>query len=58
MEKQRHLVADPRVNSTVATSVVRMAYLPSLLKATDVPWVAAPANVWSCVAYFLAYVVP
>lgn len=34
---------------TVATSVVRMIYLPSLLKATDIPWVAAPANVWSYV---------
>lgn len=33
---------------TVATSIVRMVYLPSLLKATDIPWIAAPANVWSC----------
>lgn len=32
---------------TVATSIVRMVYLPSLLKSTDIPWVAAPANVWS-----------
>ncbi|KAM6513288.1 hypothetical protein FALCPG4_015729 [Fusarium falciforme] len=34
---------------TVATSIVRMVYLPSLLGATDIPWVAAPANVWSFV---------
>ncbi|KAF5022704.1 hypothetical protein F66182_5252 [Fusarium sp. NRRL 66182] len=32
---------------TVATSVVRMVYLPSLLGAVDIPWVAAPANVWA-----------
>ncbi|CAH0057509.1 unnamed protein product [Clonostachys solani] len=31
---------------TVATSIIRMAYLPSLLSTTDIPWVAAPANVW------------
>ncbi|CRK11483.1 hypothetical protein BN1723_001815 [Verticillium longisporum] len=34
---------------TVATSVVRMVYLPSLLGSSDIPWVAAPANVWSFV---------
>ncbi|CAM1503371.1 Fc.00g081470.m01.CDS01 [Cosmosporella sp. VM-42] len=34
---------------TVATSIVRMVYLPSLLGATDIPWMAAPANVWSFV---------
>ncbi|KAF7554825.1 hypothetical protein G7046_g6707 [Stylonectria norvegica] len=34
---------------TVATSIVRMVYLPSLLGASDIPWVAAPANVWSFV---------
>ncbi|KAG9252520.1 uncharacterized protein F5Z01DRAFT_682666 [Emericellopsis atlantica] len=34
---------------TVATSIVRMVYLPLLLGATDIPWVAAPANVWSFV---------
>ncbi|KAI8715252.1 hypothetical protein NCS52_01032500 [Fusarium sp. LHS14.1] len=34
---------------TVATSIVRMVYLPSLLGAADIPWVAAPANVWSFV---------
>lgn len=34
---------------TVATSIVRMVYLPSLLGAMDIPWVAAPANVWSFV---------
>lgn len=34
-------------NSTVATSIVRMVYLPSLLGALDIPWVAAPANIWS-----------
>ncbi|PNH48803.1 hypothetical protein VD0003_g8326 [Verticillium dahliae] len=33
----------------VATSVVRMVYLPSLLGSSDIPWVAAPANVWSFV---------
>ncbi|KAM0227272.1 hypothetical protein ACHAPO_011692 [Fusarium lateritium] len=32
---------------TVATSIVRMIYLPALLGALDIPWVAAPANVWS-----------
>ncbi|CAH0024988.1 unnamed protein product [Clonostachys rhizophaga] len=31
---------------TVATSIIRMAYLPSLLSTSDIPWVAAPANVW------------
>ncbi|KAK7209017.1 hypothetical protein V2G26_016195 [Clonostachys chloroleuca] len=31
---------------TIATSIVRMAYLPSLLHTNDIPWVAAPANVW------------
>ncbi|KAH7322386.1 hypothetical protein B0I35DRAFT_498868 [Stachybotrys elegans] len=34
---------------TVATSIVRMVYLPSLLRTTDIPWAAAPANVWSFV---------
>ncbi|KAI9154744.1 hypothetical protein HJFPF1_07301 [Paramyrothecium foliicola] len=34
---------------TVATSIVRMVYLPSLLGSLDIPWVAAPANVWSFV---------
>ncbi|KAF4962830.1 hypothetical protein FSARC_9113 [Fusarium sarcochroum] len=34
---------------TVATSIIRMVYLPSLLGAADIPWVAAPANVWSFV---------
>ncbi|KAK7216828.1 hypothetical protein V2G26_004831 [Clonostachys chloroleuca] len=34
---------------TVATSIVRMAYLPSLLSADDIPWVAGTANVWSFV---------
>ncbi|KAF4468469.1 benzoate 4-monooxygenase cytochrome [Fusarium albosuccineum] len=34
---------------TVATSIVRMNYLPSLLGTNDIPWVAAPANVWSFV---------
>jgi hypothetical protein len=34
---------------TVATSIVRMVYLPGLLKSNDIPWVAAPANVWSFV---------
>ncbi|OLN81340.1 hypothetical protein CCHL11_08567 [Colletotrichum chlorophyti] len=32
---------------TVTTSIVRMVYLQSLLKTNDIPWVAAPANVWS-----------
>ncbi|KXH48458.1 hypothetical protein CSIM01_04837 [Colletotrichum simmondsii] len=32
---------------TVTTSVVRMVYLQSLLSSNDIPWVAAPANVWS-----------
>ncbi|KAL4731878.1 hypothetical protein ACLX1H_000873 [Fusarium chlamydosporum] len=32
---------------TVATSIIRMVYLPALLGALDIPWVAAPANVWS-----------
>ncbi|KAF4968615.1 hypothetical protein FSARC_4039 [Fusarium sarcochroum] len=34
---------------TVATSIIRMVYLPSLLGTVDIPWVAAPANVWSIV---------
>ncbi|KAK1701612.1 hypothetical protein BDP67DRAFT_423874 [Colletotrichum lupini] len=34
---------------TVTTSVVRMIYLQSLLSSNDIPWVAAPANVWSFV---------
>ncbi|KAH8669362.1 hypothetical protein BGZ61DRAFT_460954 [Ilyonectria robusta] len=34
---------------TVATSIIRMIYLPSLLGASDIPWTAAPANVWSFV---------
>ncbi|KAM0327989.1 hypothetical protein ACHAQA_005388 [Verticillium albo-atrum] len=34
---------------TVGTSIVRMVYLPSLLGSSDIPWVAAPANVWSFV---------
>ncbi|KAJ4128544.1 hypothetical protein NW765_012930 [Fusarium oxysporum] len=34
---------------TVTTSIIRMIYLPSLLGALDIPWIAAPANVWSFV---------
>ncbi|KAF4430488.1 Monocarboxylate transporter 8 [Fusarium acutatum] len=34
---------------TVTTSIIRMIYLPSLLGASDIPWIAAPANVWSFV---------
>ncbi|KAF5242472.1 hypothetical protein FANTH_8638 [Fusarium anthophilum] len=34
---------------TVTTSIMRMIYLPSLLGALDIPWIAAPANVWSFV---------
>ncbi|KAI9149924.1 Satratoxin biosynthesis SC1 cluster protein 4 [Paramyrothecium foliicola] len=32
---------------TIATSCVRLAYLPSLLKSQDFPWDAALANVWT-----------
>ncbi|KAK1975618.1 integral membrane protein [Colletotrichum cereale] len=32
---------------TVATSVVRLAYLPPLLKSVDPSWDAAPANIWT-----------
>ncbi|KAK1598885.1 uncharacterized protein LY79DRAFT_686861 [Colletotrichum navitas] len=32
---------------TVATSVVRLYYLPPLLKSTDPSWDAAPANIWT-----------
>ncbi|KAK1457738.1 hypothetical protein CMEL01_15721 [Colletotrichum melonis] len=34
---------------TVTTSVVRMVYLQYLLSSNDIPWIAAPANVWSYV---------
>ncbi|WQF80995.1 hypothetical protein CDEST_06009 [Colletotrichum destructivum] len=34
---------------TVTTSVVRLVYMQSLLSTNDIPWVAAPANVWSFV---------
>ncbi|KAK2054742.1 hypothetical protein LY76DRAFT_628728 [Colletotrichum caudatum] len=32
---------------TVATSVIRLYYLPPLLKSTDPSWDAAPANIWT-----------
>ncbi|KFY25433.1 hypothetical protein V493_04663 [Pseudogymnoascus sp. VKM F-4281 (FW-2241)] len=32
---------------TVATSIVRLVYLPATLKSTDISWDAAPANVWT-----------
>lgn len=35
------------IDSTIMTSGIRLGLLPALLKATDVPWDAAPANVWS-----------
>jgi len=34
---------------TVATSIVRLTYLPPVLKSTDPSWDAAPANVWTFV---------
>ncbi|KAI5460206.1 hypothetical protein BGZ63DRAFT_415562 [Mariannaea sp. PMI_226] len=34
---------------TVATSIVRLAYLPPVLKSTDPSWDAAPADVWTFV---------
>ncbi|KAK2035094.1 integral membrane protein [Colletotrichum zoysiae] len=34
---------------TVATSVIRLYYLPPLLKSTDPSWDAAPANIWTFV---------
>ncbi|KAF5552880.1 monocarboxylate transporter 8 [Fusarium mexicanum] len=37
------------IGRTVTTSIIRMIYLPSLLGALDIPWIAAPANVWSFV---------
>ncbi|KAK2012360.1 integral membrane protein [Colletotrichum eremochloae] len=32
---------------TVATSIVRLYYLPPVLKSTDVSWDSAPANIWT-----------
>lgn len=32
---------------TVATSIVRLVYLPATLRSTDRSWDAAPANVWT-----------
>lgn len=32
---------------TVATSIVRLALLPPVLKSTDPSWDAAPANIWT-----------
>ncbi|OHF03678.1 integral membrane protein [Colletotrichum orchidophilum] len=32
---------------TVATSIVRLTYLPPLLKSVDPSWDAAPANIWT-----------
>ncbi|KAF5669340.1 monocarboxylate transporter 8 [Fusarium circinatum] len=37
------------IGRTITTSIIRMIYLPSLLGALDIPWIAAPANVWSFV---------
>ncbi|KZL74142.1 integral membrane protein [Colletotrichum tofieldiae] len=37
------------LHRTVTTSVVRLVYMQSLLSTNDIPWVAAPANVWSFV---------
>ncbi|KAM3479915.1 hypothetical protein MY5147_001435 [Beauveria neobassiana] len=34
---------------TVATSIVRLVYLPATLRSTDRSWDAAPANVWTFV---------
>ncbi|KAF1733463.1 hypothetical protein CRV24_007364 [Beauveria bassiana] len=34
---------------TVATSIVRLVYLPATLRSTDPSWDAAPANVWTFV---------
>ncbi|OLN85657.1 hypothetical protein CCHL11_08307 [Colletotrichum chlorophyti] len=34
---------------TVATSIVRLTYLPPLLTSTDPSWDAAPANIWTFV---------
>lgn len=34
---------------TIATSIVRLVYLPATLKSTDPSWDAAPADVWTFV---------
>ncbi|OBT68143.1 hypothetical protein VE03_01615 [Pseudogymnoascus sp. 23342-1-I1] len=34
---------------TVATSIIRLVYLPRTLNSTDISWDAAPANVWTFV---------
>ncbi|KFY26446.1 hypothetical protein V491_01304 [Pseudogymnoascus sp. VKM F-3775] len=34
---------------TIATSVIRLVYLPGTLRSTDISWDAAPANVWTFV---------
>ncbi|OAA53693.1 Pth11-like protein [Cordyceps fumosorosea ARSEF 2679] len=36
-------------SATVATSIVRLIYLPATLRSTDPSWDAAPANVWTFV---------
>ncbi|OAA46675.1 Pth11-like protein [Beauveria brongniartii RCEF 3172] len=36
-------------SATVATSIVRLVYLPATLRSTDPSWDAAPANVWTFV---------
>lgn len=34
-------------SATVATSIVRLLYLPAVLASTDPSWDSAPANVWT-----------
>ncbi|OHW96969.1 integral membrane protein [Colletotrichum incanum] len=34
---------------TVATSIVRLSFLPILLTSRDLPWDSAPANIWTLV---------
>lgn len=34
---------------TIATSIVRLVYLPATLRSTDISWDAAPADVWTFV---------
>ncbi|KAH8883714.1 hypothetical protein GQ53DRAFT_663278 [Thozetella sp. PMI_491] len=37
------------VHRTITTSIIRLVFLPALLSSTDIPWDAAPANIWAFV---------
>ena len=38
---------DQQLHRTIATSIVRLVYLPATLRSTDISWDAAPADVWT-----------